>query len=114
MKITTIKTTTEEKEIDLPYFSKSINEAYCILSENRCITVIYREYASLPPSVYIQETSEMSSAMRGDKITAKEFENAYERATDYLHTEFEVMRDAIREKKNEIYDNVTINGEGDE
>jgi len=123
MKIQTTKTVTEEKEITTPYFSKSKSgdEWYCIIAENICISVTHRKYALLPDSVYISSTGSVDNALRGEPCTQKEFEDAYEKAADYLHTQFEEMRDTLRDRKaaiaevpQEYYDNLTINGEGEE
>ena len=116
MKITktTTRKETTEIEVTLPYFSKDNNYYYCVLAKNQVIKVDYKEYTTLPASSGINTGCTVSDAFDGEKITQKEFEDIFVKVSDFHADLFETMRDTIRERKHEVYDNVTINGKGEE
>lgn len=113
IKKTIKKEETVEVEVTLPYFSKDNNYYYCVLSENQILKVDYREYTTLPASSGINTQCNPSDAFDGEKITQQEFEEIFVKVSDFHADLFESMRDTLRERKNEVYDNVNI-GEGEE
>lgn len=109
IKKTTISET--EIEVNLPYFSKDLDTYYCVVSEDEIINVTWREYTHLKPSVYISVTSMVSNATsdRAKPITQKEFEDIYDKASDYLTNLYENMRDQMIDKNSITVDDVLNN-----
>lgn len=95
MKIT--KTTTEEREVSLPYFCKDLTTYYAVLSEKEMLTVTYREFVTQTPCVFINSVSP-SLPDNATEIKASEFCEAFQKANDYLADTFEGLRDVLREK----------------
>ncbi len=121
MKITkTIKKEeTVEVDVTLPYFSKDGNCYFVILSETRAIRVYILEDGEAMHSTSIHYSNWIAEATNGEQITAKEFEDAYEKAADYLHTKFESMRDTLLDRKygvviDELINEIKNIGEGEE
>ena len=113
IKKTIKKEETVEVDVTLPYFSKDGNCYFVILSETRAIRVYILDDEEAMHSTSIHYSNWLAEATNGTPITAKEFEDAYEKSSDYLHTKFESMRDTLRDRKYGVNDNLHIN-EGEE
>lgn len=97
MKFETTLTITKRVEIDLPFFAKKGEESIAVLSDKEMIAVTFSEYETQLPSVFIATRSINNSVFSWEKITAKEFEDAFTKASDYLSERFESMRDMVRD-----------------
>lgn len=84
MKITTTKTIETEIEITFPYYTQTGNDYNAIISENEMIVVLYREFISMKPSVWVVCRSLDNSALIGEPITKEEFNEKYHQALTYI------------------------------
>lgn len=95
IKRTTVTKHEQEVEVSLPYFSKKHDSYYAIWAEDKALRVHYWQGFQTIATI---QTCPASEAYGDTEITAKEFEDAYVKANDYLSEQFEAMRDKTIEK----------------
>jgi len=86
MKITKEKITKEieEIEIDLPFYSKQDTWLYCILKENDTIRTSVSFDGSAAWVSRLDTKSMMQEALRGEPITADEFDKVFSAACNII------------------------------